>query len=180
MRPATICSQCARRIRSDRMSARAFYTFTAVRSESSSVTELESQREAAKQRAWYLPAESTSKDTQQSPSIPRFTTFDPLSTVPTPASSAPARPLPSNAPSHFRSLHQFLTTSELLEPSSISFLHTPSSGSMLRNEEELGVGGIGASWEWVIVAVVRGRGKGVVGRAERAVRVWVSKDLDSS
>jgi hypothetical protein len=37
--------------------------------------------------------------------------------------------------------------------------------------------GVGANWEWVIVAEVAARGKGAVGRAERAIREWVSQDI---
>lgn len=36
------------------------------------------------------------------------------------------------------------------------------------------VSGAEPSWEWVVMGVVKGRGKGVVARAERALRVWVS------
>jgi hypothetical protein len=33
--------------------------------------------------------------------------------------------------------------------------------------------GVGANWDWVVVAEVAARGKGAVGRAERAIREWV-------
>lgn len=36
-----------------------------------------------------------------------------------------------------------------------------------------GVQGFGARWDWVVVLQVKGRGKGVVGRAERVIRQWV-------
>ena len=44
-------------------------------------------------------------------------------------------------------------------------------GDVLRPE---GVGGVGPTYDWVVVGVVKGIGKGVVGRADRAVRMWVS------
>ncbi|KAI9634538.1 uncharacterized protein MKK02DRAFT_38067 [Dioszegia hungarica] len=191
MKAASGCMRCLRRSLASRSSthdtagsiraARSIFSTSTLRSDlppSASTTELEQQRQAAKQRAWYLdPSDSAPPPSLAPSSKPRFTTFDPSSTLPTAAPALPARPLPDNAPSHFAPLHHFLTTLELLEPSSVVFLHTPSSGSLQRDEEELGVGGIGARWEWVVVAVVRGRGKGVVGRAERAVRLW-SKVVD--
>jgi hypothetical protein len=38
----------------------------------------------------------------------------------------------------------------------------------------VGDSGFEARWEWVGVCEVKGRGKGVVARAERSLRTWVS------
>jgi hypothetical protein len=32
----------------------------------------------------------------------------------------------------------------------------------------------GTGWEWVVVCQVRGRGRGVINRAEKEIRKWVS------
>ncbi len=142
-------------------------------------------------RAWYLdpsdeasPSSSSnlpSRITDSLPSTParqpQFTTFDPSRTTSTPSNQS-ILPLPSNAPDYLRPLHAFLTSdeaAEVLETSSVVFLHTPSApmwsvgpGELIRGEGE-----VGARWEWVVVLQVKGTGKGVVGRAERAIRHWV-------
>ncbi len=84
-----------------------------------------------------------------------------------------------------RPLHEFLGGSELLERDSVVFMHAPSAagevggsggdGAGIKREEGEEIeSGARAVWEWVVCATVRGRGRGVVGRAERELRVWVS------
>ncbi|RSH92697.1 hypothetical protein EHS25_008142 [Saitozyma podzolica] len=154
-------------------------------------------REAARARAWYLndtpstPSSPPSPFTRSTPSSssssptppirpqPRFTTFDPNRTTSTPSSSdpdSPLTPLPSFAPDHLHPLHAFLVANELIEPGTVQFLHTPSSGvSGSEDSREVIVGdsGFEARWEWVGVCEVKGRGKGVVARAERSLRTWL-------
>lgn len=142
---------------------------------------------SAKSKAWYLdptpPATSSTpassrNNTTETPK-PRFTTFDPLRTTPSPSSESTIRPLPSNAPDYLEPLHEFLTTNGLLDPGSVSFMHAPNSNHAMdqKNDaagsEEL-ISGAQPTWEWVIVGVVKGRGKGVIARSERSLRVWVS------
>lgn len=50
----------------------------------------------------------------------------------------------------------------------------------VKGEGDVDVSGAEPSWEWVVVGVVRGRGKGVVARAERALRVWVCRFFQCS
>lgn len=187
--------------------------------------DLNAEREAARQRAWYLdptpspssaptPSESSptsgsptarplspsssstresgsprSAQLAQSPRQPVFTSYDPSRTTASAPTSTPSAPLPSSAPAHLHPLHAFLTQSELIQEGSVVFVHTPSSphaqgvgGDVAASvgagtgKEELQVGDISGtdpSWEWVVMGVVKGRGKGVVARAERALRVWV-------
>ncbi|CAD6573728.1 MAG: hypothetical protein TREMPRED_000896 [Tremellales sp. Tagirdzhanova-0007] len=160
--------------------------------EPSSTDERRETREAlavARAKAWYLdpPPHVNTPDsaapvipftTSKSPRPqPQFTTFDPSRTT----SATPIRnirPLPAYTPDSLRPLHAYLTSdeaAEVLDPNSVVFMHTPSApewtvgpGELIRGESE-----IGARWEWVVVIQVRGTGKGVVGRAERAIRLWL-------
>lgn len=223
-----LCGQASRlasRSRSTSSFATA-WTFAARQVSSNSIRALEdrdttssspSSREEARQRAWYLKDEDTPSHPTAGPSTrplprqPKFTRYDPQSTTAEISTgNDAARPLPSDAPPHFASLHELLTTSELLEPSSVRFLYTPAAepgpdASLTRvtrrwgpgirrwaaNDQSEGgampggrtdgretrplFGDVGATWEWVVVAQVRGRGKGVVARAERMIRLWVSR-----
>lgn len=124
-----------------------------------------------------IPKSSTDTETRQ----PQFTTFDPSRTTALPPTRSIV-PLPPNTPDYLRPLHAYLTSdqaAEVLDPSSVVFLHTPSApiwsvgpGELIRGETEAG-----ARWEWVVVLEVKGTGKGVVGRAERAIRLWVGPAL---
>jgi len=141
--------------------------------------------EKAKARAWYLdpkpdnpapqPQASSSSSRQ-----PRFTTFDPEST----RSDLEVKhivPLPSNATSPILiQLHDHLTKqSDSVDASSVRFLHTPSSKFLAAAPEGEGEGGAllgesgGTNWEWVVSCQVRGRGRGVLNRAEKEIRKWV-------
>lgn len=142
--------------------------------------------ERAKARAWYLDPAPTSGPTstpQAGPSIPTprkptFTTFDPDSTR-SDLQNQEISPLPPNASSPLlHQLHDHLTrSSDSVDHASVRFLHTPSS-SLLKMQEGvegslLGESG-GTSWEWVVTCQVRGRGRGVLNRAEKEIRKWVS------
>lgn len=174
-----------------------------------------SSREEARQRAWYLEDEdapsppAAGPSTRPAPRQPKFTRYDPQSTTSEISTGNDVvRPLPTDAPPHFASLHDLLTTSDLIEPSSVRFLYTPAAepgpdASLTRVTRRWGpgirrwaaedtspgpalgrgtrplFGEVGATWDWVIVAQVKGRGKGVVARAERMIRLWVSRALTS-
>lgn len=156
----------------------------------SSTSSVSSQAEDGEQcpspRTWFLEKESTpsarSSTSETGHTIatrqPKFTTFDPSSTTP----DQPSRPLtplhPEATSPLLRGLYEHLTTSSGdVMPDSVVFLHTASSQKVLGNVaaggELIGNTG-GARWDWIIVAQVRGRGKGVIGRAERSLRKWVS------
>lgn len=138
----------------------------------------------AKERAWYLePAPLPNRaEGSRTPaarqSQPRFTTFDPESTR-SDISPQSIVPLPDNATDPLLvKLHEHLTTqSDSVDPSTVRFLH-PSSSRILQDHggiegSLLGESG-GTSWQWVVVCQVRGRGRGVVNRAEKEIRKWVS------
>lgn len=127
------------------------------------------------------PSSSSSQHGSKRQPRPRFTTFDPSSTTPD-LPSQPLTPLHPQAESSpfLRGLYDHLTTLEDLVPESIVFLHTPTSRKVLSSSASMGGGGemipnTGSTrWDWIVVAQVRGRGKGVIGRAERSLRGWVS------
>jgi len=58
-------------------------------------------------------------------------------------------------------------------------MRTRDAGLAMTGEGEIikveGADGVGPKWEWIVTGVVRGKGKGIVGRAERALRLWVSR-----
>ena len=148
-----------------------------------------SELEQAKARAWYLPTTADpATETRDAPSttrIRRTTTFDPSSTTPDAAALA-IPPLPADCPAGLESLHHFLTCeAESIDPSSVIITSTrPLSGSGGSATRGLGDGvdevisppggSSRPTWDWMVVATVRGRGRGIVPRAEREVRVWVS------
>jgi len=146
---------------------------------------------SARQRAWYLEEQddlpitsSQEKDTTKgegkAKDQPNFVTFDPDRTTTSRASSK-IKPLPTDAPAELGPLHEWLTSRDaayVLDTSSVVFLNTKTAGKHMVGEGEVikvdGVDIAAPVWEWIVVAVVKGRGKGVVGRAERALRIWVS------
>ena len=146
-----------------------------------------SELEQAKARAWYLPPTADpATETRDAPStsrIRRTTTFDPSATTPDAAALA-IPPLPADCPADLKSLHHFLTCeAESIDPSSVIVTSTSgSSGSSSTKGLGDGVdevisppgGSSRPTWDWMVVATVRGRGRGIVPRAEREVRVWVS------
>jgi len=135
---------------------------------------------SARQRAWYLEEEEEVASKPKPKDAPNFVTFDPERTT-TSRGSSRIKPLPTDAPAELGVLHQWLTSREaayVLDTSSVVFLNTRTAGKHMTGEGEVikveGVDIAAPVWSWVVVAVVKGRGKGVVGRAERALRVWVS------
>jgi len=133
----------------------------------------------ARARAWYLdPSESPSPTY---PPRPRFTTFDPTRTTSTP-SARRSRSLPSSAPPYLQSLHAFLTgpeAAEVLDPASVVFIDCATADPRKVGEGEVirGSSGVGGRWEWLVVLEVKGTGKGIMGRAERMLRLWASSSL---
>ena len=135
--------------------------------------------EKAKENAWYLEEEETERPVSSEKASPIFTTFDPDRTT-TSASSFKITPLPPSAPREIEPLYDWLIgddAAHVLDVGSIKFFKTTeasldSTGG--RDMVNIPGGDVGANWDWIVVAVVKGRGKGVVGRAERALRTWVS------
>jgi hypothetical protein len=160
--------------------------------ESSTQASQRSRAADAKARAWYLEEEEaagehTGTTTSSRPSGPVFTTCNPMTTMPEPASNTPLQPLPHDVPDYSKPLHTFLTSNELFVPHSISFNRTrgskasesvaefpntqPERGKRRRGKSDSGEGIVvpghetGAYWEWVVVAQVAARGKGAVSMA---------------
>ena len=157
--------------------------------------------EKVKARAWYLdpspPSTSSSTPSASSSAAspaeslrrqPRFTTFDPESTQSDVSQAQRAiQELPENAKSAILvQLHRHLTQqSDSVDPTSVRFLH-PATSKLLSEEsgtgqegEASGYGNLlgesgGTGWEWVVVCQVKGRGRGVINRAEKEIRKWVS------
>ena len=141
----------------------------------------------AREEAWYLedddpPISSPSPSSTQSSSPttrqPQFTTFDPNRTsIDLPSTSV--APLPSSAPPYLVPLHTFLTSpqaGDVLDPSSVVFIDTNNMPDEMKEEGEVIKGskeGARPNWDWIVVMVVKGHGKGVIRRAERAIRLWV-------
>ena len=137
--------------------------------------------EKAKARAWYLDPKPRQHEASTSkPRQPRFTTFDPESTR-SDAEVQHIEPLPSNATSPILvQLHDHLTKqSDSVDAGSVRFLHTPSSRFLAASPEGQGEGVAllgesgGTNWEWVVTCQVKGRGRGVLNRAEKEIRKWV-------
>lgn len=161
-----------------------YFTQTAINRNEDQADELK----RVKERAWYLdpspPTPSTSTSSSRPADRPRFTTFDPESTR---SDTAPDRliitPLPLQATSSplLVQLHEHLTMqSDSVDPTTVRFLH-PDSSKILQDQAESLLGETGGTgWTWVVVAQVRGRGRGVVNRAEKEIRKWVSSPSSSS
>lgn len=151
---------------------------------------------AAKENAWYLddadPSPSGSSPSSPSSTVsstagapqprqPVFTTFDADRTTAT-APKRKIKPLPAGAPPALEAIHGWMTSKEaafVLDPSSVRVMRTRDAGLAMTGEGEIikveGADGVGPKWEWIVTGVVRGKGKGIVGRAERALRLWVSR-----
>ena len=149
----------------------------------------------AREKAWYLeteddPSESTSSS---SPWIvdpetgapkrrtPRFVTFDPNRTTQDVGEEV-IQALPASTPEYLKPLYAYLTSDQardIIDPTSVRFIRTRDAPEWSIGEGSLiqpaGEDGPKPTYEWIIVAVVKGYGKGVIGRAERALRVWVSR-----
>ena len=137
--------------------------------------------EEARASAWYLdddpPPSSPSSSSTSSTPKPRFTTFDPSRTT-TDSQALPVQPLSPSAPDWLKPLHTYMTgeAGDVLEPHTVSFMPTRLSPALRPEEGEIRAGGgrPGPLWDWVVVGVVKGTGRGVVGRADRAIRKYVS------
>jgi hypothetical protein len=92
-------------------------------------SEDEEKIQAIRARAWYVDAPPPQNATPETPRQPRFTTFDPLRTLPTPSTQAVIPPLPSDTPAHLLPLHEYLTTTDLFVPESITFRRTAKSAA---------------------------------------------------
>ncbi|KAJ9119107.1 hypothetical protein QFC22_003598 [Naganishia vaughanmartiniae] len=185
-----------------------FHLSTPFRSESDSDTGKEKDKseelEAVKARAWYLDSNTShpNGNTETSSAAaaaaaaapsrqPRFTTFDPLRTMPIPLEQVVIPPLPTDTPTYLTPLHEFLTSNELIVPQTVMFRRTANSaagktfhdpsiyssssssgayghGKRRRGHTDSGQGiviegkDVGANWEWVVVCQVAARGKGAV------------------
>lgn len=137
--------------------------------------------QSAKDRAWYLedsldPIDPDLPARRQ----PRFVTYDPERTT-SEVAKFEIESLPHYAPEPLKRLHGWMTSEDaayVLDTTSVRFMHTG-----MASRENLGSGdvvdvfdgSVEAQWKWVVVAMAKGRGKGIVGRAERALRIWVSR-----
>ena len=119
-----------------RSAGRAFRHFAPLQNATSKARERTEDEEAAieavKARAWYVdvtPPPDASTSTSGPPRQPKFTTFDPLRTLPTPFTEAVIPPLPSDTPAHLLPLHDYLVTTDLFVPESITFRRTAQSAA---------------------------------------------------
>ncbi|WVQ97227.1 hypothetical protein IAU59_004337 [Kwoniella sp. CBS 9459] len=141
------------------------------------------------------PSKTANNETSTSSSLntqirqPIFTPYNASTTSPDASAetaSAPMPPLPSNTPSQLHPLHSFLTSStteaaDVIQLSTVQmfdtallneYLEKRGEGSMLDDVDGKERGG---NWDWVVTAVVKGRGRGVVARADGVVRRWLLK-----
>lgn len=177
----SLCRSCLKNLSSP--SARDIARRSVYRAFSSTLVGRNDELEKAKARAWYLdpkPSQPQSAASSSTPRQPRFTTFDPSSTR-SDIDVQQIEPLPSNATSPILvQLHDHLTKqSDSVDAGSVRFLHTPSSrflaaspGGDGEGVALLGESG-GTNWEWVVTCQVKGRGRGVLNRAEKEIRKWV-------
>lgn len=111
-----------------------FHVSAPIRSDSDTHTSKAKEEavEAVKARAWYLDSD-VPKDRTETPAPPtrqpRFTTFDPLRTMPTPLEDVVIPPLPSDTPTYLLPLHDFLTSNELFVPETVTFRRTAKSAA---------------------------------------------------
>lgn len=89
---------------------------------------------------------------------------------------------PDYAPKELRPLYEWMVSDEaahVLDVSSVRFFSTSAASRDSLGQGELvdvPGGNVGARWDWIVVGTVKGRGKGIVGRAERALRLWVGHE----
>ncbi|OCF42474.1 hypothetical protein I317_03719 [Kwoniella heveanensis CBS 569] len=117
---------------------------------------------------------------------PIFTSYNASTTSPSASPVASPPPLPSNTPSQLFSIHSFMTSPQSEAADVIQLATVQMFDTTLLNEylERRGEGSMlddvdgrerGGNWDWVITAVVKGRGRGVVARADGVVRRWLLK-----
>jgi len=179
----SLCRSCLLKLSSPSASNLARRSLS-IRAFSSTSIARNDELEKAKARAWYLDpkpqSEASTSTSTSKPRQPRFTTFDPESTR-SDAVIQHIEPLPSNATSPILiQLHDHLTKqSDSVDAGSVRFLHTPSSRFLAASPEGQGEGVAllgesgGTNWEWVVTCQVKGRGRGVLNRAEKEIRKWV-------
>lgn len=113
--------------------SRAFQHYAPLRNATSKPLEKtkdEEAIEAVKARAWYVDTptvQKSSASTSETSRQPKFTTFDPLRTLPTPSTEAVIPPLPSDTPVHLLPLYEYLITTDLFVPESVTFRKTAKS-----------------------------------------------------
>ncbi|KAJ9097420.1 hypothetical protein QFC19_006790 [Naganishia cerealis] len=122
----------ARRLPS--LASSSFHLSAPVRSDSSTHTskDKEDEIEAVKARAWYLKNDTPKANEEPATTPfrqPRFTTFDPLRTLPSPLPEVVIPPLPANTPPHLLPLHTFLTSNDLFVPETVTFRRTAKSAA---------------------------------------------------
>lgn len=140
--------------------------------------------ESARRNAWYLddPSEEIIDPDLPIRRQPHFVTYDPERTTPQ-IDKFEVESIPHYAPEALKKLHGWMTSEDaafVLDTSSVRFLHTGrASRENLGSGDVIDVygGEVEAQWKWIVVALAKGRGKGIVGRAERALRIWVSRKL---
>ncbi|WVF70863.1 hypothetical protein IAT40_005657 [Kwoniella sp. CBS 6097] len=120
---------------------------------------------------------------------PVFTPYNASTTTSTSnsnSSTTPIHHLPTNTPTQLHPIHSFLTCSTAEAADVIQLPTVQIFDTTLLNEylEKRGEGSIlddvdgkerGGNWDWVITAVVKGRGRGVVARADGVIRRWLLK-----
>lgn len=113
----------------------AFHRFAPLRNSTPKnldTSKTQEEMEAVKARAWYVDedAQEPPRTTPSSgPRQPRFTTFDPLRTLPTPREQVVVPPLPTDTPASLLPLHEFLVSNDLFVPESITFRRTAKSAA---------------------------------------------------
>ncbi len=189
----------ARRYHSPALSQQTTGAATQEAESSSAAQARQAAIQKAKAAAWYLKDNAEPATTASAPSEtrqPRFTPYNPLSTLPQPAIDQPLAPLPARFPEFLNPLHKYLTTNPLILPHSVRAFDSSSSlaatlvhdggsedysrGRRRRGTKDAGEGivvdgvDVGAVWDWIYVVETGARGKGAVGRVERDIRKWVS------
>lgn len=133
--------------------ARAFQYFAPLRNSESNHPESSKNKEeveAVKARAWYIDADDAQEPPPSSvtgPRQPRFTTFDPMRTLPTPREQVVVPPLPKDTPALLLPLHGFLTSNDLFVPETVTFRRTATSAaSQTYHDPSIFSGAQAGSW----------------------------------
>ncbi|KAJ9108500.1 hypothetical protein QFC20_003406 [Naganishia adeliensis] len=145
---------------------RAFQYFAPLRNSESRNPDSSSNKEeieAVKARAWYIDADDVQEPPPPSvtgPRQPRFTTFDPLRTLPTPREQVVIPPLPKDTPASLLPLHDFLTSNDLFVPETATFRRTAkSAASQTYHDPSIFSGAPAGSWAAKLSRNPGGQGK---------------------
>lgn len=145
---------------------RAFQHFAPLRNSESRNPDSSSNKEeieAVKARAWYIDADDVQEPPPPSvtgPRQPRFTTFDPLRTLPTPREQVVIPPLPKDTPASLHPLHDFLTSNDLFVPETVTFRRTAKSvASQTYHDPSIFSGAPAGSWAAKLSRNPGGQGK---------------------